>query len=190
MYQVFTQQHVHRLRLVWHTTDIIRLGTNSSIAFISTMWGFDLRGNFVKPATPTSMSAAFHQSTLRSFSPTEHIFLSQWRHSRVNYMAQPDAAEVFHVCCCDSKKQSFIKAGVFHNVICEDTQYSYESLFHCSHRLQKCQQKQLNEMYENRVHLQFLFGPICLFFCFPVLIVFKCVRKKHLQPFVHIDVLV
>lgn len=124
MYQVFTQQHMHRLRLVWHATDIIR-----SIAFICTMWGFDFRGNFLKPATPTSMNAAFHQSTLPSFSPTQHIFLSKWRHSRINYMAQPDAAEVFHVCCCDSKKQSFIKAGVFHNVICEDTQYSMKACF-------------------------------------------------------------
>lgn len=93
-----------RLWLVWHATDIIHLGTNSFITFISMMLGFDLRVNSVKSATPTSMSAACHESTLWSFLRTKHIFFSKWRH-RTHYMAQSDAAEVFHARCCDSKKQ-------------------------------------------------------------------------------------
>lgn len=45
-------------------------------------------------------------------------------------------------------------------------------------------QKWLSEMYENRVHFKFLFGPIYLFTPFPPILSWLClcVWKKHLQP--------
>lgn len=43
----------------------------------------------------------------------------------------------FRFCyCCESKKESFIIAGVFHNVAFEEARFSYEGLFHCGQCLQ------------------------------------------------------
>lgn len=76
--------------------------------------------------------------------------------------------------------------GVFHNVIFEETQSSHEGPFHCGQCLQPSTlhtSKMAQEMYENRVHFKFLFGPIYLFTPFPPILSWLClcVWKKHLQ---------